>query len=150
MLETNIAGFCYHRKQNTAKSRLGHATAVRLKDLFRKRLQEEMDAQGVSANSLADRCRKAGADIGQTTISAILRGKQGASMDKVEELADGLGVPAWFLFTDREQVEQRVIKPPTNVVRLPDPYPKIFGPKTPQPRHPQSGSTAKQHSRKKR
>lgn len=105
---------------------------MRLKDLFRQRLKEEMENQGVSANALADRCKRAGHDIGQTTISTILRGKYGASLSNIEALADGLGVPAWFLFTDAKAVEQRVIKPPSGapqrVSRLPDSYPKIFAP----------------------
>lgn len=125
-MTTTLAGFGYTCKQQAAKRLIWQSTAVSLKDLFRKRLQEEMEAQSLSANGLARRCRQGGHHIGQTTISAILRGKQGPSMENIEILSYCLGVPAWFLFTESRDVEQKVIKPPHNVVRLPAPYPKIF------------------------
>lgn len=132
--------------------RICHLSAMKsaLQRMFVKRLQEEMTARRLSANALARLCKASELDVGYATISRILSGKQDPTLQKVDALSSAIGLPSWFLFTESSQVEQRVIKPPTNVVRLPDPYPKIFGPKAPQPKAPLSGATTKQHSKKKR
>lgn len=98
-----------------------------LKDLFRRRLQAEMERAEVSANALAARTKGA---IGQTTISRILRGNQDPTLPKVEALATALDVPAWYLMTDSAVVETRVIRAPDvplgNVKELSKPYPAVF------------------------
>lgn len=88
---------------------------------FVERLVEEMTQRDISDNALA---RASQGRISQTMISAIKRFDHDPTLEKVNAIADALGVPAWFLMT--RQGEQRVITPPKNVVHLPSPYPKIF------------------------
>jgi transcriptional regulator with XRE-family HTH domain len=100
-----------------------------LQKLFIRRLGEEMDARAMSDNALAKLARTIGHEIGQTSISAIRRGKQDPSLEKVNALADALGIPAWVLFMEPGQIEQRVIRPaalPKNVVKLANPYPPML------------------------
>ena len=94
-----------------------------LPSLFARRLQEEMGKRKLSANALARILR---GRVGYASISRILSGKQDPTLDKVDALAEAVGMPAWALLTEEKNLEQVVIRPPSNVVRLPDPYPKIF------------------------
>jgi transcriptional regulator with XRE-family HTH domain len=104
---------------------------------FIQRLTEEMEARGLSDNQLAKNAKSKGYSIGQTTISLIKRGKQNPSLQKIQAIADGLGLPAWFLLADPAQVEQRILRPVVQpqpngtkkVLELPSPYPKIFSEK---------------------
>ena len=91
-----------------------------------RRLKEEMHARGLSSNALARLCKDRKLDVGYATISRILSGKQDPTLQKVDALAEAIGLPAWAMMTGADQLEQVVIKPPQNVVRLPAPYPKIF------------------------
>lgn len=106
-----------------------------LQRLFVQRLKEEM-GDDLSDNELA---RRAGGSISQTMISAIKRFAHDPSLEKVEALAGALGVPAWYLLTSRDRVQQTVITTPvkktlqTKVLELPRPYPKIFGKKSQTP-----------------
>ena len=108
-----------------------------LEKLFAERLRVELEDQKTSANGLAKAARKRGFKLGQRSVSRMLELKQAATLQKLHEIAETLGVPAWYLLTERDQVQQRVISPPvkktlqTNVLELPSPYPKIFG-KRPQ------------------
>lgn len=105
-----------------------------LQRLFVKRLQEEMRARKLSANALSRICKSRGLVVGYASISRILAGKQDPTLEKVEALSEAVGMPAWALLTQADQLEQRVIRPaPSNVVKLPDPYPKIFGPRPETP-----------------
>jgi transcriptional regulator with XRE-family HTH domain len=105
-----------------------------------------MDARTISANALAAFAKKLGYSLGQTTISRILRGEQDPTLQKVYALAEALGMPAWALFIEAGQIEQRVIRPaaiPRNVVRLPSPYP-------PMVQKRENGHTGKKSAEKKK
>jgi transcriptional regulator with XRE-family HTH domain len=130
-MTTTLAGCCYVRKRYVANPAFGHAEGMKsdLQKLFVRRLGEEMDVRAMSDNGLAKLARTIGHEIGQTTISAIRRGKQDPSLEKVNALADALGVPAWALFMEAGHIEQRVIRPaalPKNVVKLANPYPPML------------------------
>jgi transcriptional regulator with XRE-family HTH domain len=126
-----------------------------LQRLFVQRLREEMgeDTENeISDNELARRSKGA---ISQTMISAIKRFAHDPSLEKVQAIAEALGVPAWFLMTPKDRVQQRVISPPikeslqtttTKVVELPPRYPKIFGKRN---HHHQGGLKAKKTPIKK-
>ena len=114
-------------KPHVASGRIMHPSPMgeSLKDLFRRRLAEEMETAQISGNALAAKTRGA---VGQTTISRILRGSQDPTIPKVEALAEAMGLPAWYLLTDADTVETRVIRTPvtSNVAPLPKPYPNVF------------------------
>lgn len=110
-----------------------------------------MAARHISANALARIAKGMGYQIGQTTISAILRGDLDPTLSRLEAIAEGLGLPAWYLLTDAGQVEQRVIKSPTatipgNVVKLASPYQPVFHKAEPN----QAQATKKSALKKKR
>lgn len=93
--------------------------------LLGKRLGEEMAARSISQNRMRGMAAQMGYKLGQSTVSRILAGKQDLTLGRLSVLADILGVPPWFLLTERDQIEQRVIRTPTipkNVVHLGDPY----------------------------
>ena len=94
--------------------------------LFVQRLIEEMDGRGLTKNDIASRAKSLALPLSQPSVSRILSGKQDPSLEKVDAFATILGVPSWYLLTDKAQVEHRVISPPQNVVRLQQPYPSIF------------------------
>lgn len=98
-----------------------------LTKLFVDRLKEELGRKGLTVNAFAELCKPKGAGYG--SVFRILKGKQDPTLSMVFALSEALGLPAWYLLTRKDQVEERVIRTPTNVVRLPDPYPKIFGDK---------------------
>lgn len=89
-----------------------------------------MRARGLSANALARHCKDRELDVGYASISRILAGKQDPTLEKVDALAEAIGLPAWAFMTEADALEQTVIRPPQNVLKLPDPYPRIFGKKT--------------------
>lgn len=99
-----------------------------LQAMFAKRLGEEMDERKLSGNDLARIAQKSGRRLGQPTISRILNGKQDPGLEKIDAIADALGLPAWYLMTDAAHVEQRVIRTPPapNVVKLASPYQRIL------------------------
>lgn len=129
MTRTSLAVSGLLFKPHVANGEFRHLSPMgeALKNLFRRRLQEEMERAGISANALAART---GGAVGQTTISRTLRGDQDLTIPKVEALAEALGVPAWYLLTDADSVETRVIRTPEvtskNVKKLPKPYPAVF------------------------
>jgi transcriptional regulator with XRE-family HTH domain len=97
--------------------------------LFGKRLGEEMQARSISQNRMREMARTMGFKLGQSTVSRILAGKQDLTLGRLSILADCLGVPPWFLLMERDQTEQRVIRPaaiPKNVVQLGSPYPPML------------------------
>lgn len=101
-----------------------------LQKLFMRRLAEEMESRALGANAAHRMAKRMGYTISQSTISRILAGLQDPTLEKLHALADVLGMPPWALLMEPGQIEQRVIRPIAasrqNVVRLPDPYPKIF------------------------
>lgn len=101
-----------------------------LRELFVDRLKDELEERKISVNGLA---RLVKGDVGYGSVSRILAGKQDPTLAKVEALAKAVGLPAWALMVEAGQVEQRVIRPPQNVVKLPNPYPKIFPPASESP-----------------
>lgn len=107
-----------------------HGVKSELQRLFVKRLEEERKARGFSINGLA---RATKGRVGYASVNRILAGKQDPSIEIIEALVDALGLPAWAFFTEADQMEQRVIRPPQNVIRLPDPYPRIFSRKPEEP-----------------
>lgn len=134
----------YPVKPYAVNSRIWHAGGVptTLETLFAERLKAELDDRQLSANALAKAAKARGFKLGQTSVSRILELKQAPTLEKVHEIAETLGVPAWYLLTDKSQVQQTVITPPINktlhtkVLELPRPYPKIFGKKS----HSQNGA----------
>lgn len=106
-----------------------------LTKLFARRLQQEMKRHQpeFSGNALAK-----AAGVGQRSVARILLpdgdpNQQTPSLDIVSALANALGVPAWFLLMERDQVEERIIRPPLAAQRgavynLPAPYPPVFPP----------------------
>lgn len=111
-----------------------------LEVLFAERLKAELEERGLSANALAKAAKARGFKLGQTSVSRILELKQSATVQKLHEISETLGVPAWFLLTPKNQVQQTVISTPIKqtlqpkVLELPRTYPKIFGRKS-QPAH---------------
>lgn len=141
-MHDNIALSRLPCKRNGATAKKCHSLAMgsgkkqpktELQRLFVERLTEEMDARGISDNALAIAAKRAGHKLSQTMVSGIKRFERDPTIGKVHAIAETLGVPAWFLLTPKDRVEQTVIRPPSNVVRLPDPYPKIFGKKPETP-----------------
>lgn len=118
--------------------------ATELRRLFVNRLKEVMGENHLSMNALALRCK---GKVGYASINRILNGKQDPTLDKIHAIAEAVGLPAWFLLTEKDQVEQRVIRPPQNVVTLPRPYPKIFGDKS-DPALPKPRPAAKRSGKK--
>jgi transcriptional regulator with XRE-family HTH domain len=134
MTTTTLAVSGYAVKPYAVKHRIWHAGIVPtpLEMLFAERLKEEMDERDLSANALAKAAKARGFKLGQTSVSRILDGKQSATVEKLYEISETLGLPAWYLLTKKDQVQQRVISPPVEkslqrkVLELPRPYPKIF------------------------
>lgn len=79
--------------------------------LFKRRLQEEMDARQLSQNAISRAAQKAGHDLRQSSISRILKGKQDPTLGTINAIVDVIGLPAWYLLTEPEG-EQRVIRTP--------------------------------------
>ena len=141
MIERSLAVFGLERKSYVASPKLGHLTPMRetLQNLVVRRLAEEMQERRLSANSLARICK-----VGQTSISRILAGKQDPSLEKIEELAAGLGVPPWYLLVEREATASKVISPPSPkprevVVSLRAPYPRVFAAQQPKQKYRTKG-----------
>jgi transcriptional regulator with XRE-family HTH domain len=145
MLDRTLADFCSPRKQNNADRRFCHYYGVKaqpksqLQRRFIRRLDEEMKARQISQATLASRTKGLDGDeeVGQTTISAILRGKHDPKLGTVSSICRALGLPAWSLMLEPDDVEQTVIRPSAaaqqKVVRLGG-YPSVLPaekPKTP-------------------
>lgn len=97
--------------------------------IFVRRLREEMARQAYSGLALSAAAKKRGHTLSQSTVSRLMAGKQDPSLGIVHALADTLGVPNWFLLTERSQVEERVVRAPSlppNVVKMKPPYPSIL------------------------
>jgi transcriptional regulator with XRE-family HTH domain len=103
------------------KQALGRCQSDLQRTLVR-RLKEEMARQAFSQAALARTAQARGHDLTQPTIGRILAGTLDPSLKTVHALADSLGLPDWFLLTDRDQVEERIVRPPKNVVAIPSPY----------------------------
>lgn len=135
---------------NVGQPAFGHYCAQmrgELQALFIRRVREEMDARSLSINAVARAAKSHGHRLGKSTVARILAGEQDPTLEKIVVLSEVFGVPAWFLLTDPSHVEQRVIRQPTmtNVVRLQDPYPSVFGKKDKATQH-----SAAQRQRPKR
>jgi transcriptional regulator with XRE-family HTH domain len=101
--------------------------------MFRRRLREEMKTRGMSGSALA---KRTAGKVGQRSVARILLEdndpqQQVPSLDKVNALADALGVAPWYLMVDPDECEQHVIKAPKvpaqKVYNLPAPaYPPVF------------------------
>jgi transcriptional regulator with XRE-family HTH domain len=87
-----------------------------------------MGRQAYSGLALANAAQRRGHTISQSTVSRLCTGRQDPTLSVVHALADTLGVPDWFLLTEREQVEERIVRAPsmTNVVKIPSPYPSVM------------------------
>lgn len=137
MLTTTLAAYGLLVKPQTARSLIWQSRAVTtpLGQLFSQRLRAELEDRQMSANALAKEARKRGFKIGQRSVSRMLELKQDPTLEKLYEISETLGFPAWYLLIDPSQAEQRVISPPvkktlqTNVLELPRPYPRIFSKK---------------------
>lgn len=101
-----------------------------LKKLFARRLGAEMAAQGMSIHTVVRIAKTLGHAIGKSSVARILKCEQDPTLEKVEILADVVGLPSWALLMEAGQIEQRIIRPAqkksSNVVQLPDPYPSPF------------------------
>jgi hypothetical protein len=131
MSNDTLALYCSSRKHHAATAGFCQSAGMGgqkkepksdLQRLFVQRLTEEQGERSDKELAAASKGR-----ISQTMISAIKRFHHDLTLEKVSILAEALGFPPWYLLTKKDQVEQTVIRPPSNVVRLPDPYPKIFG-----------------------
>lgn len=101
-----------------------------LQKLFVERLAEEMEVRGISAAALAKLTKSTAHPISQASMSRILAFKQDPTLEKVYTISEVLGVPPWYVLVHSEEVEQKIIRPPTvmhgvNVAKFPN-YPKIF------------------------
>lgn len=99
-----------------------------LQETFARRVREELGRRQMSGNALARLAESMNLELGQPSVSRILKGKQDPSLEIVAAIAQALGVPAWYLMTEASQVEERVIRTPAmqqKVVRLRSPYPSI-------------------------
>jgi transcriptional regulator with XRE-family HTH domain len=76
--------------------------ASTLQELFLKRVQEELDRQGLSRNALAGRV----GGPSQTTFNDVMQGHD-PRLKTVSEIATALGVQPWELFTERRVGESR-------------------------------------------
>lgn len=110
----------------------GHAGCVQqteLQKLFIQRLRNEMESRALTANAAARMARRMGHSMSQSTVSRILSGDQDPTLQKIQVLAEVLGIPAAALLLEPGQVEQRVIRIISpqrhNVVSLQSPYPRI-------------------------
>lgn len=128
MTGSSLAVFGLTRKPHVAKCDLRHFSAMgdSLLERFSSRLQEEMERRELSANQLAKLSQ-----VGQTSISRILAGKQDPSLEIVDSLSKAMGIPAWFLMVAANSVQTTIIQPPgvdnsTSVISLPKRYPPIF------------------------
>lgn len=136
-MDGNLAERCLPCKPYSANGVLGHSVRVKtnLQKLFMRRLAEELKNRGLSQNALADLSKETPYEIGQTTISAILKGKHDPKLGTVYSLSRLLDIPAWSLLIEPEQVEQRVIRPSAaaqqKVVRLGG-YPSVLPAKKPK------------------
>lgn len=99
----------------------------KLQALFVERLKEELADKKLTPNAFAVLAKQHG--VGYGSIFRILKGKQDPTLSMVNAIADALGLPTWYLLTRKDQVEERVIRMPANVVTLPDPYRRIMPPK---------------------
>ena len=83
-----------------------------------------MARQAYNQNALARSAKLRGHCLTQSNVSRIYNGKQDPTLETLHAIADTLGIPDWYLLTEREGVEERIIRPPVpkNVVRLPSPY----------------------------
>lgn len=101
-----------------------------LQKLFVERLIEEMEVRGISGAALAKLTKGTAHPIAQASMSRILAFKQDPTLEKIYTISEVLGVPPWYLLVHSEEVEQKIIRPPTvvhgvNISKFPD-YPKIF------------------------
>lgn len=138
-----------------------HAGAVKksLDHIVIERLKAEMLRAGHSANSLAKRCRQLGYRTNQTTISAILRGRQSARVETLEKIASVLDIDAWLLLAEPGTIESILARSrpssvhsntPASVHQLEQPYGpilKVQGHFAGQPAKLRKG-TSKHRSRK--
>jgi transcriptional regulator with XRE-family HTH domain len=134
MIDVTLAGYALKGKRYVASRELVQLTPMSEPDLgklFLLRLKAEMDGRQISANQLARLAKNRGHKIGQTTISLILKGKMSPTIKKLQAIAAGLDVPAWYLLTNNVHIEERIVRPfvaaQQNVTQLPNPYPPIFG-----------------------
>lgn len=121
--------------------------------LLGKRLAEEMDEKAITQNRMRQMAAQLNYKLGQSTVSRILAGKQDVTLGRLSILAECVGVPAWYLLMERDQTEQRVIRPaalPQNVVKLASPYPEMVRRKGDKPVGKEDKPGGKIAARKKR
>jgi transcriptional regulator with XRE-family HTH domain len=87
-----------------------------------RRLREEMHVKVFSQAALSRTAKRLGYELSQPTIGRILAGKLDPSLQTLQAIAHALGIPPWYLLTERDQVEERIIRTPKNVVPIPSPY----------------------------
>lgn len=84
-----------------------------LREIFVRRLKEEMAKGKISQNALAARCRlHGGSKTDQGNISRILNKPQGLRIATLEVVSKALNKPYWYLLADLHQMEHLVISPP--------------------------------------
>lgn len=84
-----------------------------LREIFVRRLKEEMTKGKISQNELAARCRlHGGSKTSQSNISRLLSRGQGLRIATLEVVSKALNKPYWYLLADLHQMEHLVISPP--------------------------------------
>jgi transcriptional regulator with XRE-family HTH domain len=135
MSTTSLYLNAYKSNTHAHSRRLCHASGVKgeteqalrecQSDLQRtvvRRLREEMALKVFSQAALSRTAKRLGYELSQPTIGRILAGKLDPSLLTLQALSHALGIPPWYLLTERDQVEERIIRAPKNVVPIPSPY----------------------------
>ena len=90
-----------------------------LQKLFLKRIQEELDARGLSRNAL---CSRVGGPP-QTTFNDVMRGAD-PRLETIHQIATALGMPAWKLLIEKSDIAAAPVA--ENVTSFPG-YPSMVG-----------------------
>ena len=97
----------------------------RLHETFVQRVNEELRARQLSDNEVARQARAKGYTISQSSVTRIRSGSQEPSLTALEAISYVLGLPEWTLLVKSNEIEQRVVRPSSNIARFPSGYPRI-------------------------
>lgn len=118
----------YPVKRSAVSDDFGHGSPVAVKrkepknvlhKLFLRRVQEEMEKQGLSRAGLA---RRAGGPS-QTTFNDVMNGSD-PQLETIHQISTALSVPAWSLFVESDLVRQ-LTPERRKIFNFPS-YPRVF------------------------